>query len=110
MEYSIESPAAKRISRRWRIRFLRNPKRKALLFPKSVTIAGVKYQVTSIDDNAFKDNTTINEITIGKQIKSIGKNAFDGCENLKKIIIKSEKLKAGNVGKMHLQMVLMKLL
>ena len=27
------------------------------------------------------------------------KNAFDGCENLKKIIIKSEKLKAGNVGK-----------
>lgn len=74
-------------------------KKKSIVIPKSVTIAGVKYQVTSIDDNAFKDNTTINEITIGKQIKSIGKNAFDGCENLKKIIIKSEKLKAGNVGK-----------
>ena len=58
-------------------------KKKSIVIPKSVTIAGVKYQVTSIDDNAFKDNTTINEITIGKQIKSIGKNAFDGCENLK---------------------------
>lgn len=74
-------------------------KKRKIIIPKSVTVAGVKYLVTSIDDNAFKDNTTINEITIGKQIKSIGKNAFDGCENLKKIIIKSEKLKAGNVGK-----------
>lgn len=74
-------------------------KKSKIIIPKSVTVAGVKYLVTSIDDNAFKDNTTINEITIGKQIKSIGKNAFDGCENLKKIIIKSEKLKAGNVGK-----------
>ena len=74
-------------------------KKSKIIIPKSVTVAGVEYLVTSIDDNAFKDNTTINEITIGKQIKSIGKNAFDGCENLKKIIIKSEKLKAGNVGK-----------
>ncbi len=74
-------------------------KKRKIIIPKSVTVAGVKYLVTSIDDNAFKDNTTIKEITIGKQIKSIGKNAFDGCENLKKIIIKSEKLKAGNVGK-----------
>lgn len=74
-------------------------KKSKIIILKSVTVAGVKYLVTSIDDNAFKDNTTIKEITIGKQIKSIGKNAFDGCENLKKIIIKSEKLKAGNVGK-----------
>ena len=63
-------------------------KKSKIIIPKSVTVAGVKYLVT-----------TINEITIGKQIKSIGKNAFDGCENLKKIIIKSEKLEAGNVGK-----------
>ena len=37
-------------------------------------------------------------VTIGKNIKSIGKNAFYGCGKLKKITIKTTKLTAGAVG------------
>ena len=37
-------------------------------------------------------------IVIGKNIVSIGKNAFKNCKNLKKIVIRSEKLKASKVG------------
>ena len=38
-------------------------------------------------------------MTIGNNIKKIGKNAFYGCENLKKIIIKSKQLKINKVQK-----------
>ena len=32
------------------------------------------------------------QITIGKNVKTIGKNAFTGCKNLKKIIVKTKLL------------------
>lgn len=39
----------------------------------------------------------IEKITIGKNIKSIGSNAFSGCKNLKTIIVKSKQIQS--VGK-----------
>lgn len=67
--------------------------------PDTVTIDGIKYNVTTIAANAFKNNKKITKIVIGKNIAGIGKNAFSGCKKLKTIIIKSTKLTSKNVKK-----------
>ena len=72
---------------------------KKLVIPKQVTIKGVTYKVTSIAANACKGNKKIASLTIGSNVKSIGKNAFRGCKNLKKIVIQSKKLTTKSVGK-----------
>lgn len=70
---------------------------------KKVTInatvlnGGLPYKVTAIGDNAFKKATNLSSITIGSNLTQIGKSAFEGCKKLKKITIKSSKLK--KVGK-----------
>ena len=51
------------------------------------------YKVTSVSKNAFKNNKKIKKITVGKNIKSIGSNAFSGCKNLRTIIVKSKQIK-----------------
>lgn len=54
--------------------------------------------VTKIGAGLFKGNTSINKITIGKNIVEIGANAFDGCSNLDSIEFESgsvEELKIG---------------
>lgn len=69
----------------------------SVTIPKTVKIKGVTYKVTSIRDQAFKNNKKIKKVTIGTNITKIGKNAFLNCKNLKTIDIKSKKLKS--VGK-----------
>ena len=66
--------------------------------PDSVTINGKKYKVTEIKANAFKNNKKLKKITIGKNIKKIGKNAFSGCKNLKTVTIKTTRLTKKTVG------------
>ena len=90
--------------------------------PAMVKVDGVSYRVTSIADNAFKNNKKITRVVIGSNIVTIGKNAFAkctnitsivigenvtkieknafyGCGKLKKITIKSEKLTSKSVAK-----------
>nr|MCR5797490.1 leucine-rich repeat protein [Eubacterium sp.] len=67
--------------------------------PASAQISEKQTKVTEIKANAFKNNKKLKKITIGKDIKKIGKNAFYGCKNLKKIIIKTTKLTKKSVGK-----------
>lgn len=55
--------------------------------PAEITIDGVVYPVTKIQDNAFKNNDKVTRIIVGKNITEIGKNAFAGCENLERIVI-----------------------
>ena len=50
--------------------------------PASVTAGGETYPVTSIADGAFANNKTITKVTIGKNVKTIGKKAFYGCTKL----------------------------
>ncbi|MBQ8199943.1 MAG: leucine-rich repeat protein [Lachnospiraceae bacterium] len=72
-------------------------KKSSVTIPDTVTIDGVKYNVTSIAKNAFKGNKKLSKVTIGKNVTKIGANAFNGCKKLKTVTIKSEKLKS--VGK-----------
>ena len=56
--------------------------------PDTVEAGGIKYNVTSIANNAFNKNTKITKVTIGKNVKNIGKNAFAGCTKLKTVTFK----------------------
>ncbi len=61
---------------------------KKVTVPATVTLkSGQKASVTSIAQNAFKNNKTVQIVTIGKNVKSIGKYAFMGCKNLTKVTI-----------------------
>ena len=76
-----------------------NKKAKTVTIPSTVKINGETYKVTVIADYAFKNNKTITKVTIGSNIKSIGKNVFKGCKKLKIIKIKSTKLTSKTVSK-----------
>jgi hypothetical protein len=70
---------------------------KKIIVPTTVTLKGVKYKVTSIAANAFKNNTKVKTIVIGTNVKKIGSNAFAGCTKLTTIQIKSTKIKASGL-------------
>lgn len=73
-------------------------KKASAIIPAQITVAGYTYKVTVISAKAFNKNTAVQKVVIGKNISKIGKEAFYGCKNLKKIQIKSKKLSAKNVG------------
>ena len=61
--------------------------------PDTVTFDGKIYKVVAVSDKAFFKNKKIKNVTIGKNVKKIGKQAFYKCSKLSKLTIKSEKLK-----------------
>lgn len=66
---------------------------KKIVIPDSVTLAdGNTYNVTSIAPRAFKNCTKATSAEIGKNVLTIGKEAFAGCKKLKKVTINSRKL------------------
>ncbi|MCR5655967.1 MAG: leucine-rich repeat domain-containing protein [Butyrivibrio sp.] len=46
---------------------------------------GNVYKVTSVAPNAFKNNKKITKAVIGKNVTTIGANAFSGCKKLKNL-------------------------
>jgi len=70
---------------------------KQIKIATEVTIDGTTYMVTAIDKNAFKGNKKITKVTIGKNVKSIGANAFKNCTKLKQVSCNSKVL--NNIGK-----------
>lgn len=98
-----------------------NMRATAVTVPSAVTIGNVTYKVTSIGNNAFKNNkklkkvtivgsvtsignaafrncTKLKKVTIPTQVKKIGKKAFYNCKNLRSLIVKAKKLTAKTVG------------
>lgn len=67
--------------------------------PATVKIGKKTYKVTAIKANALKGNKKIKKLTIGKNVKTIGKNALYGCKNLKTIVINTTGLTTKTVGK-----------
>lgn len=73
--------------------------RKSISIPAEIWIKGMAYKVTQIDDKACKNYKKLKNVTVGKYVEVIGKEAFRGCKNLKTITIKSTKLTKNTVGK-----------
>ena len=67
------------------VAFCGTKKQTKVVMPATISIDGFKYKVTAISANAMKNNKTVRTVTIGKQVKTIGKNAFLGCIKLAKV-------------------------
>lgn len=50
-------------------------------------IVTIPYNCTMIADGVFKNNTKIKTVYIGKEITTIGENAFAGCSSLEEIVV-----------------------
>ncbi len=64
---------------------LSKPKNKnitKLSIPATVSANGKKYKVTSVAANACKGLKKLKTLSIGKNVKTIGKNSFSGCVKL----------------------------
>lgn len=73
-------------------------KASSVTIPATVSDGSTTYKVTSIASGVFQNNKKIKSLTIGKNITSIGKNAFSGCTNLKNVKIQSSSLTAKSFG------------
>ena len=60
--------------------------------PNTVYIGGRNFKVTAIGDKAFK-KTRMNDVIVGTNIESIGREAFSNCKYLSSITINSKKIK-----------------
>ncbi len=70
---------------------------KSLTIQDTVTANGKTYKVTRIDGSACKGMAKLASMTIGKNVTSIGSEAFKDCKKLKTVTINATKLRT--VGK-----------
>lgn len=74
-------------------------KGRSVVIPDKIKIKNRYYKVTVILDYALKNNKKIQNITIGKNIKKIGREAFYNCKRLKKITVKTNAILQKTIGK-----------
>ena len=74
-----------------------NSKKTTITVPSTIKISGKTFRVSSIGSKAFRKNTYVKKVVLGKYITNIGQESFYGCNQLKTIEIKSTNLKS--VGK-----------
>ena len=67
---------------------------KNVTIKNTVKIKGVTCKVTEISTGAFKNAKKLESVTIGKNVKTIGKNAFNGSTKLKKVTFKGTSVPA----------------
>ena len=68
------------------VTFVRPAAKKATVrIPETIKVSGVICKVTEISANAFKNDAVLKTVVIGKNVKTIGVNAFYGCKNLTKV-------------------------
>ena len=60
-------------------------KKASVRIPDTVKINGITCKVTGISANAFKNNTVLKTVTIGKNVTVIGTDVFWGCRKLNKV-------------------------
>ena len=73
-------------------------KAKTVKVPSTITVNGVKCQVTSIAPKAMKGNKKLTKVVIPASVRTIGAQAFAGCKNLKNITIQPPYLTKKSVG------------
>ncbi len=67
---------------------------KSLSIPAKVNYNGYKYKVTALKAGSLKGAKKLKKVTIGANIKSIGAKTFFKCKKLKKVTVKSKKIKS----------------
>lgn len=66
----------------------------AVTIPDKISIGGVSYKVTAIGDSFLRANAKVKQVTIGKQVTTIGSYAFYNCKKLKTVTIQSKAIKS----------------
>ena len=56
----------------------------------TVKINGASFKIVQVGDKALKGKTKVTSVTIGTNVRSIGKEAFSGAKKLKTITVKSK--------------------
>ena len=59
-----------------------------VVIPDVIKIGDKVYRITEVYEKAFKDNTTLKEVTISQNVSKIGNSAFEGCTSLEKVTLK----------------------
>lgn len=72
---------------------VKNKKAAKLTVPATVKINGGICTVTEVGTNVMKDNTKLTKVIFGKNIVTVGKNAFYGYKKLKTVQVKGKVLK-----------------
>ena len=67
---------------------------KKITIPETVKICGMRMKVTAVEEKAFYKYKNIRMVTIGGNVKKIGKHAFCKCSGIKQVYIKSKKLES----------------
>ena len=70
---------------------------KKLIIPSTILVNGKFYKVAEIKAGAFDGMKKLTAVTIGVNVKTIGKCAFRNCRKLKTITIKTKKLTDSSV-------------
>lgn len=75
-----------------------NKNKTKITVPATVTINGVSCKVTQISAKAFQGCSRLKQAVIGKNVTTIGKQAFGNCRKLSKITLKGTALKSVKAG------------
>ncbi len=67
-----------------------NRRIKTVVIPNTVEKNDIHYKVTTIAENAFKNNKDVTKVVIGDNVEAVGKETFSGCTKLKSVIIGSK--------------------
>ncbi|SKA63046.1 Leucine rich repeat-containing protein [Eubacterium uniforme] len=92
-KYNVIKKATKKKAGTVEVIGFRKKSLKSVKIASIVKINGYKYKVISIGENAFYGNKKIKKVSIGKNVKEIKEGAFANCKKLKRIVIKTKKLK-----------------
>ncbi len=77
----------------------RNQKVTSITVPDTLVIDGISYKVTSISKNACRGMKKLKKVTLGRNVKKIGKRSFYNCKKLKSVTVRTTKLKKTSLGK-----------
>ena len=69
-----------------------NKKAASQSIPATIKANGKTYKVTEISAKACSGMSKLTTLTIGKNVKTIGKSAFSGCKKIKKITVSGSSL------------------
>lgn len=64
----------------------------------TITVDNFQFKVTAVSGDAFSNCTRLKKVSIGKNVKAIGKKAFYGAKRLTSISLKTAKLTKSKVG------------